>query len=50
MKNKGFDEFYVDAMKNYKQYSEDEIENKEVAIFDYLSDNDCLDDYEDSTY
>ncbi|MCS3432252.1 hypothetical protein [Klebsiella sp. BIGb0407] len=48
MENKNFDEFYVDTMKNYKQYSTSEIEDKEIAIWKYLSDNGCLDDYYDS--
>lgn len=41
MENKDFDEFYVAAMKDYKQYSVDERDNKNYAIWNYISDHKC---------
>lgn len=41
MDNKSFAEFYVDAMKDYKQYSEDERDNRNHAILNYISDPKC---------
>lgn len=46
MGNKSFDEFYATAMQDYRQYSADEIDNKNTAIWNYISDNECPDSYE----
>ena len=46
LENKSFDGFYIDVMKDYKQYTIDEIEDRQSAIWRSLSENDCADDYE----
>lgn len=46
MGNKNFDEFYIEAMKDYKPHSTDEIDYRQSVIWDYLSENECLDDYD----
>lgn len=50
IKNEDFDEFYTKALRDYKQYSTDEIDERNSAIWDYISESECSDSYEDSSY